>query len=317
MIKAVSISAAAAVLVTAAVLIFGVVNKPASALNDGIDITVGTTLEGSESVTTDDASATDIEEAAETSASTERTDFDVDLDTAETEITESIEPAESTASIMEDDRDSVTTSDNESSQVPPKSEETEAIADAKEEKAQSVPAATAEAAPAVIEAELGDTVVLGEYLNEPVKWRIIGLEDGGRTALVIADNVLTMKCFDAAEGGKYNSYDGVDYWRTAPENMDKETERLVRGDNTWETSNLRAWLNSDRDNVIYSGQEPNSKAMSEKKNGYNTEGGFLKSFSKEEIKAILTSTVTTNGITTEDKVFLLSVDELSLLDRRT
>lgn len=257
-IKAVSISAAAAVLVTAAVLIFGAVHKPDSALNEGVDITEGTTPE---SINTEAANETIASETADGSDDAVMGITTID-NTAETETEEQ----------------------------------------------------SAEADLPVDEAELGDTVILGEYMGEAIKWRIIALEDEGRTALVISDNVLAMKCFDAAEGGKYNSLDGTDYWRTAPENMDRETERLVRGDNTWKTSNLRTWLNSDRDNVIYGGQAPDTQSMSEKKNGYNTEGGFLKSFTKEEIKAVLTSSVVTNGTATEDKIFMLSRDELSLLD---
>ena len=164
-------------------------------------------------------------------------------------------------------------------------------------------------------AELSDTITLGTYLGEPIQWRVIELSDDGRSAMVIAQSILTMKAYDAPEGGKYNFYDGEYYWNVPPAELDFELERLVRGDNSWESSNIRLWLNSDRENVQYIGQAPTMQAMSEQKNGYNTEAGFLKSFTADERAAILTTKVITNGNVTEDKVFLLSRDELELLYR--
>ncbi|MCM1299698.1 MAG: toll/interleukin-1 receptor domain-containing protein, partial [[Eubacterium] siraeum] len=161
---------------------------------------------------------------------------------------------------------------------------------------------------------LGDTVVMGEYLGEPISWRIIEISQDGTEALVLSDSILTMKAFDAAEGGKYNFLDGHYYWNVLPDELDAETERLLRGDNRWELSNIRTWLNSDRENVGYSDCEPAAKAMSELKNGYNTEAGFLKSFTKKELEAILTSSVNTDGVVTQDRIFLLSSEELKLLE---
>ena len=50
-------------------------------------------------------------------------------------------------------------------------------------------------------------------------------------AVVIADKILTMKAFDAAEGGKYNSCNGEDYWTTRAEKLDEDMQRTIRGDN--------------------------------------------------------------------------------------
>ena len=166
----------------------------------------------------------------------------------------------------------------------------------------------------VFEYEAGDRLTLGEYLGEPIDWRIIELSEDGKEALVISDHILTMKAFDAAEGGKYNFYDGQYYWGTSADELDTELERQLRGDNRWELSNIRTWLNSDRENVKYADREPAAKAMSELKNGYNTEAGFLKSFTPKELKAILTSSIITDGVTTQDKVFLLSAEVLDLLE---
>lgn len=167
----------------------------------------------------------------------------------------------------------------------------------------------------VVLAELGDTITFGRYLDQPIEWRVIELSDDGRSAMVIAQNILTMKAYDAAEGGKYNYYDSEYYWNTPSAELDAELERLVRGDNRWKDSNIRLWLNSDRENVQYIGQAPTQQAMSEQTNGYHTEAGFLRGFTEEERAAILTTEVITNGAVTEDKVFLLSSDEIELLYR--
>lgn len=172
---------------------------------------------------------------------------------------------------------------------------------------------TAEQTP-VSQYKEGDRLTLGEYLGEPIEWRIIDLSENGKEALILSDRILTMKAFDAAEGGKYNFYDGKYYWGTSADELDAELERQLRGDNRWELSNIRTWLNSDKENVKYSDREPAAKTMSELKNGYNTEAGFLKSFTPKELQAILTSSVITDGITTQDKVFLLSSEELDLLE---
>ncbi|MGN1340000.1 MAG: TIR domain-containing protein [Oscillospiraceae bacterium] len=161
--------------------------------------------------------------------------------------------------------------------------------------------------------ELGDSLMFGSYNGEPIEWRVIRISEDGTQAVVISDDILTMKAYDAAEGGKYNKYDGGDYWTTKLSEMTPEIQRLVRGDNRWEFSNIRTWLNSDRENVVYTGQAPTSQAMSELRNGYHTEAGFLNGFTKAERSALLESPISTNGGTTLDKVFLLSSQELDWL----
>ena len=161
---------------------------------------------------------------------------------------------------------------------------------------------------------LGETIRFGTYNGQPIEWRFIHISDDNTKAVVIADDILTMKCFDAAEGGKYNFYDGEYYWNTPSSELDAELDRLIRGDNSWERSNIRAWLNSEKENVTYIGQEPNAQAMSEEKNGYNTEAGFLNGFTIEELEAIVPTEITTNGVVTEDRVYLLSYEEMKWLN---
>lgn len=161
---------------------------------------------------------------------------------------------------------------------------------------------------------LGETITLGTYNGQPIEWRFIHISDDNTKAVVIADKILTMKCYDSAEGGKYNVYEGESYWNVSSEELDADLDRLLRGNNSWECSNLRSWLNSDKDNVTYSGPEPNAQAMSEQANGYNTEAGFLSGFTPNEISAILPTEITTNSVVTEDLVYLLSSEELTWLE---
>lgn len=161
--------------------------------------------------------------------------------------------------------------------------------------------------------KLGDRITLGSYNGEAIEWRVIKISEDKTQAVVISDKILTMKAFDAAECGTFNKLDGEDYWRTKSTDLTADIQRKIRGDNRWELSNIRTWLNSARENVTYSGQAPTTQAMSEHRNGYHTEAGFLNGFSEKERAAIVETRIKTAGTTTSDKVFLLSADELKWL----
>lgn len=161
----------------------------------------------------------------------------------------------------------------------------------------------------------GETITMGSYNGEDIQWRVLRISEDGAEAVLLADRVLTMKAYDAAESGRYN-YDGtVDYFgEDAKLEEDKELQAYVRGNNSWENSNIRTWLNSASENVVYEGQPPTAAAMADGVNGYNHEKGFLCSFSKQELEKIKTTVVKTSGNgETRDKVFLLSLEELDWL----
>lgn len=161
------------------------------------------------------------------------------------------------------------------------------------------------------EVEPGDTIIFGSYNGEPIEWRVLKLAEDGSSATVVSKDILTMKAFDVAESGSYNYYNGKDYWG---EDISKEEEAVlhqIRGNNSWALSNIRTWLNSTAENVTYEDQKPIQISMSEYKNGYDTEPGFLSNFSEEEREAIIETEVETNGEVTRDKVFLLSTQELA------
>lgn len=170
---------------------------------------------------------------------------------------------------------------------------------------------------------VGDTVTFGTYLDEPIKWRVLKLSDDNRQAVLIAADVLTMKAYDAAEGGKYNWYDSTDYWsRESAADTDLSLQVLVRGSNIWSSSNIRTWLNCADEVVDYADQAPLASAMAERKNGYQNEAGFLHGFTEEELSAIVAVENTTQSnplfdadtVTTTDRVYLLSLEELQWFD---
>ena len=97
-----------------------------------------------------------------------------------------------------------------------------------------------------------------------------------------------------------------------------ELQAKVRGNSDWSTSNIRTWLNSQNEVVKYADQAPIANAMSEMKNEYSLEPGFLYGFSEEEREAIQEVQNVTKGnelskdkmIKTTDRVYLLSAEEL-------
>lgn len=170
---------------------------------------------------------------------------------------------------------------------------------------------------------IGDTVTFGSYHGEPIEWRVLNLSEDNRQAVLVSAKVLTMKAYDAAEGGKYNWYDSTDYWsRESAADTDLSLQILVRGNNIWSSSNIRTWLNCADEVVNYADQPPQASAMAERKNGYQNEAGFLHGFTAEELSAIIeTENITKSNplfdadtVTTTDRVYLLSLDELQWFD---
>ncbi len=167
---------------------------------------------------------------------------------------------------------------------------------------------------------VGDEIVFGRYNGEEITWRVLRIYEDKKEAVLIAENILTIKAYDAAESGTYNSDGNRSYWEKDNEaDTDLQLQMTVRGNNDWSVSNIRTWLNSEAEVVKYEDQPPMPLVMSEHKNGYHNEAGFLNGFTKEELLAIADTTNETNGnaladaekIRTTDKVFLLSLEELS------
>lgn len=170
--------------------------------------------------------------------------------------------------------------------------------------------------------DLGDRVLFGTYLGEPIEWRVLQAAPNGEVVL-IAENILTMKAFNAPDSGSFNCDEENDYWdiHETQADTDMELQAYVRGNSCWAVSDLRAWLNSDRENVIYEGIGPVASAMCEHKNGYADEPGFLRGFTEQERAAIVPTEHVTNpnalyeeAVPSTDLVYLLSQEELSWLE---
>lgn len=183
--------------------------------------------------------------------------------------------------------------------------------DDEDEKSENKSKNNSEEQQVLLDIEAGDTLVFGSYLEKPIEWRVLKVSEDGRSAVIVSKNILTMKAYDAAESGKYNYSGDISYWGVEIESEDAELLKLTRGNNDWEHSNIRIWLNSDREAVSYEDQAPTQMSMSEYKNGYDMEKGFLSYFTPKEREAILMTEVNTNGTITRDKVFLLSSRELA------
>lgn len=168
----------------------------------------------------------------------------------------------------------------------------------------------------------GDRVTFGTYLGEPITWRVIQIGEKDE-AVLISEDILTFKAFNAAESGRYNWDDEQnDYWSTGQTRADQnlELQAYVRGNSSWADSDIRTWLNSDQENVEYDGIGPVESAMSESKNGYIEEPGFLSGFTRQEKDAIIPTQHFTNGnaldkepVESTDLVYLLAEEELSWL----
>ena len=170
---------------------------------------------------------------------------------------------------------------------------------------------------------LGDQVTFGTYLDEPIQWRVLKIHEDhfGRAskAVLISSDILTMKAFDAAPSGLYAYDDNGVLWRIGEEKtiQNLEMQEYTHGTNDWSRSDIRTWLNSDRENVVYDGKGPIKKAMAEERNSYAAEAGFLCGFTDEEQEAIVMTHNVTKGnvlsqgdVETDDLVYLLSEEEL-------
>lgn len=195
----------------------------------------------------------------------------------------------------------------ESENANKKTETIEEKIDDKKENTEEIPEEKNEAPIENLPFSLGDSIFLGNYNDLPIEWRVIKINDDG-TMMLISKYILCLKTFDAAEGGEYNFYEGVDYWSYDNHIIDDNDLCIkVRGNNDWEVSNIRTWLNADTEVVNYKDQAPSKKAVGD--NSYNIEAGFLYSFTDEEKDAL----VPVKHGNTDDKVFLLSIKELELL----
>ncbi|MCT4612430.1 MAG: DUF6273 domain-containing protein [Clostridia bacterium] len=128
--------------------------------------------------------------------------------------------------------------------------------------------------------EIGEYVNLGNYNSQVIKWRVIHKEDingdGKSEYMLLSDKTLSIKNLDGAESGTFSQLSNV-----AAISDDREKF----GSNNWEFSNIREWLNSEKE-VNWTGAIPSSESFWDSKNGYENELGFLNGFTEAEKRLI-------------------------------
>ena len=141
---------------------------------------------------------------------------------------------------------------------------------------------------------------------EALNWIVLDVDEEEETVLCIAENVVAFFPYDGAESGM-RAQDGDEYFNQE-KLSDYTDEQLVNfwGSSDWETANIRSWLNSDAAIVEYVGAKPIEDAASLYENGYESEAGFLYTFSEEEKEKLIANDIEDS----KDKVFLLSREEV-------
>lgn len=204
------------------------------------------------------------------------------------------------------------------------------------------------------EFKVGEEVTFGIYQNNAIKWVVADVGSEGNPLLLTKD-IIALKCFDGAESGTVGkAKDGTTFdgklVKDSPSVYTEKQYREMKGSNKWSNSDIRVWLNSSSKKASYSNIGPVNEAVSGQTNGYVNEHGFLYQFTDAErnmikdtthksILAELDSGEKAGGssiyklvkaslyeallnyneayyMKTTDKVFLLSVDEVTntLLD---
>jgi hypothetical protein len=158
---------------------------------------------------------------------------------------------------------------------------------------------------------VGDKIYFGTIYGNKIVWRVLehghsGYPSGSTT--LIADKIITVKCFDAKEPNNTNG------------------DRSVDGNTRYSVSNIQEWLNSNATTgAWYSAQHtydepPNSSYVNSGYNPYDTAAGFLNGFTATEQGLLLSTSLNTalcsidggGSETVTDKMFLLSETEVGL-----
>lgn len=150
------------------------------------------------------------------------------------------------------------------------------------------------------------------YLGKPMTLKIRAKNHTGypsNSVTVQTENIICLKGFDGKEANNTDS------------------NRKSYGNNRWIYSNIRLWLNSDKESW-YSAQHSTDVAPSSgivSYNPYDSENGFLTNFSENMKEAILDTTITVCKATVDgggtetctDKVFCPSCTEVGLAGDQT
>lgn len=136
------------------------------------------------------------------------------------------------------------------------------------------------------ELAIGKLMRFGRYLNSPLLWRIIHVEESGKV-LLLSERIIGFKAFSAS------------------------SEAFPFGVNQWNESALRRWLNAEQKNPFQKIEvKPNKERVWQGIHPFSSEPGFLSesNFSTQERNAI---SVDSN----DDRVRFLKEEELNLFLR--
>lgn len=142
----------------------------------------------------------------------------------------------------------------------------------------------------LVELKIGDYIQFGRYNGKPIAWQVINIDHNG--LWLFANQVLCQKAFSAAESGVVHQLksgerkaDDCKYDDDLIQRYTMEQIREMRGNNNWEKSSLREWLNSSDAKVNYTSQAPIATAVGSNA-AYDKEPGFLYNFNKRELQMI-------------------------------
>lgn len=120
---------------------------------------------------------------------------------------------------------------------------------------------------------IGAKMTMGVCNGTPMAWTCAGKDENGY--LMIADEIICEKSFDAASPNHSDAWSGV---------------RQQAGSNNWKTSCIRKWLNSEGTIDWSEEVAVPSKDNVSTGEGYENEEGFLSCFSKDELEMMVSVT---------------------------
>ena len=154
------------------------------------------------------------------------------------------------------------------------------------------------AADAKTDIKIGDYIRLGKYNNESVLWRCVSVDDNG--PLMLSDRVLE----------DYMPYDAMTNDNAETRSHRRSGYRSKYGSNHWRDSNMRSWLNSAENTVIWLCGNPPKAGFVTAGHEYDNKAGFLSGFTQTEISAI--KTVTQRSIVSHPEYSSGYIDEPGL-----
>lgn len=148
--------------------------------------------------------------------------------------------------------------------------------------------------PVELNGEVGDYILYGHYLDEPILWQIVEVNEG--EYVLWSDKILAFKSFDAAGSQNvfYTNEDVLlydledDFFNDTYYEVSDEARVEAFGSGRWLNSSLRAWLNSS-DDVNYE-RVPIKEAVFPNGFSYDNEIGFLHGFTDKEQSNIVENT---------------------------